>query len=159
MGNVSFCAVFCLSLQIIIKNGKVKTVLMRLVLVACFLCGFLDSHAGIKQQPVALSGEKADLLTGCDDSDKSAVEGCRSSFRDMLRPASSSHRVCSSRPVRLLPTYGGKSGSYTSPWAKSKSLNLSKYASPLLSRHCTYFRAGVASPRRYYVITLRRLLC
>ena len=133
--------------------------LIRLFLVASFLCGFLDAQAGVKQRSVALCSEDEVHSNLCCDGCKDVFGGNHLTFNDILRPTPSSHRVCSPRSVRLLPTYGGKSGQQTSSWTKNKSSHLSKYTCLLLSRNRIHFRMGVASPRFYYVITLGRFLC
>jgi hypothetical protein len=44
-------------------------------------------------------------------------------------------------------------------WTAGESYQLSKYFSLLLHRMDCGLRVGAASPRYYYVITLRRILC
>ena len=76
-----------------------------------------------------------------------------------VRSSSPLPRLASSRPVRLLPTHGGKPTHQTSRWNKSESLSqnllIAFSACCGLQWPCT----SVPSPRLRYVIALRRLLC
>lgn len=76
-----------------------------------------------------------------------------------LRSDNSSHRVNPSRTIRLLPTNGNNSNR-----CNGRCSNYSLYTHPFYATHLLYhaaqgMSAGVASPRYYYVIALRRLLC
>jgi len=140
----------------------VKKYLIRLGFVALLLCGIL---LGFAVQITKAQGG----TVGCQQ-DEQQVKPCDGRIHLMaeepddapvstLRSSSSSHRVASSRPVRLLPTYGGKPNSHSGRWAKNQSFNFQKI---FVLQPCTVrYRLcmAVASPRRYYVIALRRLLC
>ena len=69
------------------------------------------------------------------------------------------HRVVCSRSVKLIPTHGGKSGSSLGGWSSDDSYKLSKFNVQLPNRLNSGQRVMGASPRLYYVIALRRLLC
>lgn len=73
--------------------------------------------------------------------------------------AKTGERIGSSRPVRLHPTNGSKPGKTLGRWASDKSIHLSHLHALLLHRMDYGLRASAASPRCYYVIALRRLLC
>ena len=73
--------------------------------------------------------------------------------------AKTGQRVGSSRPVRLQPTNGGKPGRMLGRWTADESYKLSKFFALLLHRMDCGLRIGAASPRHYYVIALRRILC
>ena len=68
-----------------------------------------------------------------------------------------SQRIGSSRPTRILPTHGSKPGRYIGNVHHSS--HHLKYTS--LQRSYNGFTLGIvaASPRYYYVIALRRILC
>ena len=77
----------------------------------------------------------------------------------LMRAGGQSHRVVTTRNSRVLPTHGGKPGQHLSRWAHHASSNLLKHTLLLLRRSPLWLRTGAASPRHYYVIALRRLLC
>lgn len=70
-----------------------------------------------------------------------------------------SERVGSSRPTRLLPTHGPKPSRGVGRWMDSLSSNLIKYDFLRLVVGRLSAGRGAASPRSYYVIALRRILC
>ena len=72
---------------------------------------------------------------------------------------SEGHRISSSRPTKLIPTHGGKPGKTLGRLSSGESFLHSKFCTLLLRNIDNELRAGVAPPRYYYVIALRRLLC
>lgn len=137
-----------------------RSVAIRLLFVALLLCNFLDSFNGVKAQTTMPENadrkeqvsKSSNLLNGLAEEPRTATG---SSFCSSLP----SHRVASHRTVRLLPTHGGNPSNKTGRWATASLSNLQKYL-PLCQR---LIRAasgmGFASPRHYYVIALRRILC
>ena len=73
--------------------------------------------------------------------------------------AKSGERIGSLRPVRLVPTHGGKSGRMLSRLTSASSTHHSNLYSLLFRLSDCGIRVGAASPRFYYVIALRRILC
>lgn len=67
-------------------------------------------------------------------------------------------RVVGSRPSRFIPTYGGKPSRTTGRWAVANSFHQSNIR-PLQHANGCGMQVRAASPRYYYVIALRRLLC
>ena len=68
-------------------------------------------------------------------------------------------RVGSSRTVRIMPTHGSPPSRGMGRFTENTLSNLLKYACLYLQRSTTTLRSGTASPRFYYVIALRRILC
>ena len=80
----------------------------------------------------------------------------RTVANSVFRPVSQS-RVAWPRQVKLTPTHGGKPHS---PHSGNKSYNPVYHACILMADRILAMRTvGVSSPRLYYVIALRRLLC
>ena len=73
--------------------------------------------------------------------------------------AKNGERIGSSRPVRLNPTNGGKPSRTLARWISNKSFHLSNLHALLLRRIDCGRGVSAASPRYYYVIALRRILC
>ena len=76
-----------------------------------------------------------------------------------VRSDNSSQRVNPSRTVRLLPTNGNNPNRCNGRCSNYSLYNHPLYATRFLCHAAQGMSAGVASPRYYYVITLRRLLC
>ena len=134
--------------------------LIRLFLVAMLLCGFLGSRTGVKEQGIVGNAQKSEEQIRQNNGWlRQVAEEPQSPVESALRSAPSSHRVASSRPTRLLPTHGGRPGQHHARWSADGLLNPYKYLPccqcyGLVSLHRAY-----SSPRLYYVIALRRLLC
>ena len=73
--------------------------------------------------------------------------------------AKNSHRIGSSRSVRLMPSHGGKPGRSLGHWTSDYSSYFSNLSSLLLHNASSRPQMWAASPRYYYVIALRRILC
>ena len=134
--------------------------LLHLLLVASMLCNFLGSVTGIKAQTMACG----------EDCNKRQVSRHDKLFRDVAEEPQSpvcanlysspfSHRVMSSRPARTLPSYGGKPNNHNTWRASVHSSILSKTLTLYLCQGQVGLCTGFSSPRFYYVIALRRILC
>ena len=135
--------------------------LIRLFLIATLLCNFLGSVDGVMAKSLAEKGrqENKEQIKQSDGYVKDVAEEPRCPVEVVFRSASSSSRLASSRPPRLLPTHGGKPGKFYGQWAADGLSNLYKH---LLLQKCwshILLRTSVAPPRLYYVIALGRLLC
>ena len=134
--------------------------IVQIWLIAALLCGFSNSPFWVRAQGVVSRGhqqeecvQRYDGLTG------SLMEERQQPLGESLVKSQQSQRVNSSRPARLLPTHGGKPGRGLAQGIHNNSSNLFKYL--FLCRGLDIYKArtGVASPRFYYVIALRRILC
>jgi hypothetical protein len=68
-------------------------------------------------------------------------------------------RIGGSRPTRLIPTHSGKPSRIFGKWIAGYSFNLSNQIHYFLRHAFLKSKSGAASPRFYYVIALRRILC
>ncbi|MCR4957204.1 MAG: hypothetical protein K6B13_01150 [Prevotella sp.] len=139
-----------------------KKYLIRIGLVALLLCSvFLGSALQLVKTHQDVAGRPQDeqLVRQYDNWVLQVAEEPDWAPVPSLSSSSSSSRIASSRPVRLLPTYGGKPHSHFGRWAKNQSSNFLNcfLQQPYMRLYRLY--TAVASPRRYYVIALRRLLC
>ena len=134
--------------------------LIRFFLIATLLCGFLGSANGVMAHGAVCSGEKDEEQVGQYDGwVKQVAEEPQSPVEASLRSIPSSHRVASSRPVRLLPTHGGRPGHHFGQWTADGLLKPCKYFALQLRSNIVRQCAVVGLSRLYYVIALRRLLC
>ena len=133
--------------------------LIRLCLVATLLCGVLGLGISAKAQESTCDGQgsEAQIRQG-EGRLRQVAEGPQSLSGTSLRTVPLSHRVASSRLTRLLPTHGGKPMSHNGRGARGESFNSLLHPSWLACCHCR-LGMSVPSPRLYYVIALRRLLC
>ena len=135
--------------------------LIRLFLVALLLCDFLGSADGVMAKCLVEKGrqENEEQIKQSEGYVKDVAEEPRCPVEVVFLSGSSSSRLATSRPPRLLPTYGGKPGKFHGRWAADGLSNPYKH---LLLQKCwshILLRTSVAPPRLYYVIALRRLLC
>ena len=146
-----------------------KRYLLRLSLVAALLCGFLLDQTVKAQGAVASHKQDSQQIKQDNGWIHHVAEEPESQPFSLLRPTSS-HRVNSirehrtsarslSRPVRLLPTHGGKPGQNSGRWSTGQSSYTQKFALQLPCAGLRWHPTPAASPRRRYVIALRRLLC
>jgi len=136
-----------------------KRYLICLGVVAMLLCGFLLGSAVRAQGAVATRQQDEQQVKQHNGWIHHVAEEPERAPWSVMRPSTPSHRVASSRSVRLLPTHGGKPSQHSGRWVKGQLSHLiHSSVQPLCIGHhqpCT----AALSPRRYYVITLRRLLC
>ena len=134
--------------------------LTRLFLIAALLSGFLGLKTVVKAQHRAFdNGTRNEELTAQSDGWlRQVAEEPQSLGGTTLRTMPSSQRVVSSQTTRLLSTHGGKPTNHGGRWTREESSNLLITPSLLSCRHCSQ-GMRTASPRLYYVIALRRLLC
>ena len=133
--------------------------LIRLCLVTTLLCGILGFGMCAKAQASVSDGQKSEAqIKQSEGWLRQVAEEPQSLGGTSLRTVPLSHRVASSRLTRLLPTHGGKPMSHNGRGARGESFNSLLHPSWLACCHC---RLGMPapSPRLYYVIALRRLLC
>ena len=133
--------------------------LLRFIYVAALLCGCLGSTAGVKVQRVVNERPAHEEQVRRDDGwTHNMAEEPQSVQGFTLRP-STSHRVNSTRPTRLLQTYGGKPGLQHGRNIHHESFHFLKYTGLCSYRNHVCLRKSAASQRHYYVLMLRRLLC
>ena len=135
-----------------------KRYLLYLSFVATWLCGILLGSNTKVQDTVSNRQQDEQQIQRHDGWIRHVAEEPETLPVSLLRPTTS-HRVASSRSARLLPTHGGKPSQHSGRWAKGQ-LSYPPYCPiqlPCISRQRLCMAA--ASPRHYYVIALRRLLC
>lgn len=132
--------------------------LFRLSMVASLLCGFFLGFTVKAQGMIAARQQEQQVKHHVGWVGTWAEEPETMPF-STIRPSSPFHRVASSRPTRLLPTYGGKPNHHSGRWAKNQSPHLLKCFKLFSNIGHHRLRMFAVSPRRYYVIALRRLLC
>lgn len=136
-----------------------KKNLLRICFIASLVCGFLLGSAVEIQGAVAERSHEKQQIKQYDGWIHQLAEEPETAPVSALRPSSPSHRVASHRSVRQLPTYGGKPGQHIGRWGKGQLSNLTKCIVQLSCIGHNQACMAVSSPRGYYVIALRRLLC
>ncbi len=134
--------------------------LLRLLLFIALLCNFSGIRLGV--------GEHGDAHVSCDgcgqisrpsDHLRDVADETQAPLSNIFRLSRTSHRVLSFRPVRLIPSHGGNPGHSQGRWAASADGKTSRnYFLPLCHSQAGLC-AAFTSPRFYYVIALRRILC
>ena len=150
------------------KNGYGNTTqkwavsgrLIRICLIALLLCILPTTDFGVEVQ-VGVCGEpiKKECITMHDGLQHQMMQERQMPLAGAVITVKTGQRIGSSRPVRLHPSNGGKPGRMLGRRTADESYQLSKYFALLLHRMDCGLRVGAASPRHYYVIALRCLLC
>lgn len=133
--------------------------LIRLLLVAAILCDVLGSGITVRAQERITDKSRHEQQISCnDDLWTLMAEEPQEPVGSFLRTPPTSHRIASSRSYRWLPTHGSKPTKQT--WRKTGGLSFNPQLFSAQSRQPEQSsgKRG-ASPRLYYVIALRRLLC
>ena len=134
--------------------------LLRLWLIAALLCGGADSFGWVRTQKYAVDKhQKDEQITTNDGLVKGVMEEPEGQYSSPLLRSQPQQRVGSSRSSRVIPTHGGKPGRNIGTWNNHYSYSPFNYIHLALSEFETRGAEGVASPRLYYVIALRRILC
>ncbi|MCH5307310.1 MAG: hypothetical protein J1E37_04460 [Prevotella sp.] len=146
--------------------------LSHILLIALLWCGLADLSDGVTRLNVFfpkhqqaqhdlpyMPNGKGQELSYDDGWLPNVAEEPQGQINVIVRSGGSSHRVGSSRPTRLLPTYGGKPGSHYGRWAKDFSSHFVSYSFQHSYWNRVWLRMGASFPRHYFVIALRRLLC
>ena len=151
----------------------VNRFLTRLFLVAALLGGFLGSRTEVKQRIVG-NGQKSEdprqqsrlgangiqeQIRQNDGWLRQVAEEPQSPVESSLRSAPSSHRVASTRSSRLLPTHGGRPGQHHGRGGSDGCCPLQTFPGGGFAKSSHNPGRVSSSPRLYYVIALRRLLC
>ena len=137
-----------------------KRYLLRIGLVVTLLFGLSDSLGWVSNQEGATNKhQQEEQITQDDGYIKGLVAERQKPIDSPLVKSQNQQHVGSSRPSRIIPTYGGKTGKNLAHWASQhldNTLNII-YLPLQLTKICSGH--GIASPRLYYVIALRRILC
>ena len=134
--------------------------LFRLWLIIACLCVLPDTSPGLREDSSVGSYEpvkKESIRQNCGLDHHMELQG-QLPPAGVVVSAKNSHRIGGSRPVRLMPSHGGKPGRSLGHWA-SYSYYLSNLSCLLLHKASFWSQMWAASPRYYYVIALRRILC
>lgn len=132
--------------------------LFRFWLMALIFCGLPISDFVVQTEYISKTAEK-ECVTQSDALHCFLMQEQQKMPAGFVITAKSGERIGSSRPVRLVPTHGGKSGRMLSRLTSASSTHHSNLYSLLFRLSDCGIRVGAASPRFYYVIALRRILC
>lgn len=134
--------------------------LMHLLLASTLLCGFLGSSTEVKAWGMAGCDQKSEEEVKENDGwQKQMTEEPLIPVETSLRTLPTFNRVVLSRPIRLRPTHGGRFCQHHGRWSADGLFNFYKYQSCWQRYGFVRLHRISSSPRFYYVIALRRLLC
>lgn len=150
------------SFPIILRTfAVVNRFILRLWLIIAILCALPGTTSGLREHSVVRHIEptkEKSVYQNCGLDHHMELQGQLPSA-GVVVSAKNSQRIGSSRPVRLMPTNGGKPGRTLGFWASNYSSYLSNLSCLLLHNASSRPQSWAASPRYYYVIALRRILC
>lgn len=134
-------------------------VLIRFFFFAALLCSFLGSKVGVGGQSILNNGtDGEEQVSQSYGWLKQVAEEPQSPVTTALRTSSSPNRIISSRSFRLLPTHGGRPDHH-GRWTINGYCPLHISPRGYFSKSSYALGRVSSSPRLYYVIALRRLLC
>ena len=138
----------------------VKRFGMPLFVIATLLCGFFGSRMGVRADGFVGNEQKnEEQIRQFDGWLRQMAEEPQSPVEAALRTAPSSTRLASSRPTRLLPTHSGRASHHHGRWVSNRCGPLPTSPMGGFAKSLHAFGRAFSSPRLYYVIALRRLLC
>ena len=134
--------------------------LFRLWLMMLLLCGLpATNYSVLAQADVTSKAAQEESFSQSDGLHRYMMLEQQKMPAGFVITAKNGERIGSSRPVRPIPTHGGKPGRMLARLTSSGSVYLSNLHALLLCLSAGNKRAWAASPRLYYVIALRRILC
>lgn len=136
-----------------------KIFLFRLWTVIVLFVATAAPSERVSAQAFASHGQQEESVRQRDLLGTSQAEEKQRPYGEALVKTLPFQRIGSSRPSRLFPTHGGKSGRSLGHGTPHHSFNhlilVYRHLGSRLSKSC----GGAALPRYYYVIALRRILC
>lgn len=87
----------------------------------------------------------------------STINDCSQIPTDAILSSETTPQVFGFEPIRLQPTHGGRTDRHFA--TNSDIGSLQKKHCPIFCRNAARLRSDAASPRFFYVIALRRILC
>lgn len=136
-----------------------KNHLSRFYVIVVVFCSVSVSFEGARAENIPdANHQQGDNIKTCDGWDRGWMEERQQPIDGSITESSQPSRVGTLRSSRVLPTNGGNTGRNNSLNSNFQ-FNLFKFASLLLCYEKSCLRLEVVSPRLYYVIALRRILC
>ena len=137
----------------------VEKLMKHTLLLIALLFGLFGQTNWAKGQGLSSQNrQEGTCITQIDGLMRTIAEEQQRPYGLILQSSPSSQSIGSSRPSRTLPSHGPKPSRQLGIHGNCLSTTL-KYASLHLYRSHLKPRTGVASPRLYYVIAMRRVLC
>ena len=137
-----------------------KKLILHITLTIAMLCGLCMSPSqAVAQHDVSGEQGRQECVARQDAMHAGNVEERSFTSSGAVLRTGSQYRLSSSRPTRLLPTHGGKPGKNHFRNAENNNPFYISETSHFLASVSILLRKAVPSPRSYYVIALRRLLC
>lgn len=134
-----------------------KKILLGLGLLFTLLCGISGATEKVREQKPAICCEWHHDQIG--DHVYGLTDSLLEDYSHQALSSQGEQQIGSSSQLRIIPTHGGKSSKNLGYWIDHFPYNsLNCICLPLLTLHA-YEGIGIASPRLYYVIALRRILC
>lgn len=128
------------------------------IVITMFL-GLSNTSTSVWQETVATNEiEEESVVKSCDEDHGILFDGEQLPY-NILSTAPVAQRLSSSRPTRPHSLGGGKSGRFANYWEATDSCCFLYFLCLFFLCACRFVQRRIASPRFYYVITLRRILC
>jgi len=131
---------------------------LRLLFLLAAFCGIVSFDADAAAQCVGKQTKETCVVQKASTHDLVLERGLMLATNAAINPRGS-QRIGGSRPTRLLPQSNGKPSRAHGKLLSGNSYNHSSLLPFHLFTFSPFQKVGAASPRFYYVIELRRILC
>ena len=135
-----------------------KHYFLRVLFAITAFCGIASFDAGAAEQCIGKLTKETCVVQNANSSDLVLERGLMLATNAAINPRGS-QRIGGSRPTRLLPQSNGKPSRAHGKLLSGNSYNHSSFLPFHLFTFSPFQKGGAASPRFYYVIALRRILC
>lgn len=133
--------------------------IIRLLFIITMLLGFSDTQISVSQEAIVVNEtEEKSVVRPC-DSHGFLFDGEQLPYSVLLTAHDAQQLGSSSRPTRHHTLGGGKAGRFANYWETNDSYYFLHFLCIFFLCACLMVQRKSASPRFYYVITLRRILC
>ena len=128
-------------------------------LVITMFLGLSNTSLSVWQENVAVDETvEESVVKSCDEDHGILFDGEQLPY-NILSNAPAAQRLSNSRPTRPHTFGGGKSGRCANNWETTDSCCSLYFLCLFFLCACRFVQRRIASPRFYYVIALRRILC
>lgn len=136
-----------------------KRILSHVWFLIALIYVFPVALSSVRAHDVPTNHHRVETIDACEGSSQGLMEERQQPLGEAVLRSNLPQRLGMSRPPRVHPSQGGNSARHLSLNLSNYSFNQIKNASLLLCNDLSCLDIEAMSPRLYYVIALRRILC
>ena len=127
-------------------------------LVITMFLGLSNTSTSVWQENIVVNETEESVVKSCEEEHGILFDGEQLPY-SLLLNAPDTQSLGSSRPTRPHTLGGGKTGRFANYWEPTDFCCFLYFLCLFFLCACILVQRGIASPRFYYVIALRRILC